>query len=129
MDCLWFLAGSIVGLALGLQFGRLLFAILAHWENTETATKCYISIIGFVLGGGAGAVIFRRFCTEYSDAFYAVGLEPNLAQARTADRNKFLLELKHLFEDPCPFHKHRIFGMLCQELLNHFCIRIAVLMK
>ncbi len=74
MDCLWYLAGSIIGLALGLQFGRLLFAILAYWESTETTAKWYISIIIFILGGGAGVVIFRWFCTEYSDAFYAIGL-------------------------------------------------------
>ena len=93
MGYLWYAAGGLVGLALGLHFGRLLFVILTQWESTATAGKWYISIIGFVLGGGAGAIIFRWFCVQYADAFYAIGLGLGLIIAYIRPRMPFLFAL------------------------------------
>lgn len=73
MDYLGYLAACIVGLGLGLHFGRLLTAIIAYWESTGAAAKAYISVIGFALGSGGGVVIFRLFSGSHV-TFYLIGL-------------------------------------------------------
>lgn len=121
MDCLWYVAGSVVGLALGLQFGRLLFAILAYWESTETAGRWYKSIICFVLGGGAGTVIFRWFCIQYADAFYAIGLglgliiayiRPRMPCIFTVDSVIRIVKMSEALQNKLPSIEQRLYLIL-----------------
>jgi hypothetical protein len=71
----WWVAGFGIGFALGLYFGRLLTAVLADRERVTTAVNLTKSISVFVLGGGAGAIIFERLSGGKDVApFYVLGL-------------------------------------------------------
>src|SRR3989442_4386457 len=45
MEFLGYAAASVVGLAFGLFFGRLLNAVVTRWESTATAAKWSIGVI------------------------------------------------------------------------------------
>lgn len=74
MDCLWYLAGFVLGLASGLYLGRLLTAIIVNWESTATAVKWSTSIIGSLFGAGGLGTAFWYFSSHGADVFYVLGL-------------------------------------------------------
>ncbi len=74
MEYIGYAAAIVVGLAFGLYFGRLLTAVVTHWEGTATAVKWSTAVIGFLLGGGGGAVIFRVLSGTSDSVFYLLGL-------------------------------------------------------
>lgn len=74
MEFVGYAAAIILGLALGLFFGRLLNAVIINWENTATAVKGSIGVIAFLLGGGGGAVIFRALSGSQEPVFYLLAL-------------------------------------------------------
>ncbi len=74
MEVIAYAAAIVVGLALGLFLGRVLNAVVINWESTAAAAKWSLTVIAFVLGGGAGAVIFQAFSETQQANFYLLGL-------------------------------------------------------
>ncbi len=67
-------AATLLGLALGLVFGRLLNAIMVHWEGVATAVKWSAWAVAFLVGAGGGAAILRVLSGPNQPAFYLLGL-------------------------------------------------------
>ena len=73
MNWFGYLASPLIGLGLGLHYGRLLTAFIAYWQSTRTAEKAFKSVVLFLLGGGGGAGIFAIFSGSHA-ALYLIGL-------------------------------------------------------
>jgi hypothetical protein len=69
----WYIATGVLGIALGLHFGRLLTAIIAHWESTKIASNVSMSVVAFLFGGGGGAALFEYIAGD-SGPFYVAGI-------------------------------------------------------
>jgi hypothetical protein len=78
MELLRYAAAFLLGLPLGLFFGRLLNAVIVNWESTRTAVRESIAAVAFLLGaGGAGAALRTFFGTDEL-VFYLLGLGPGM---------------------------------------------------
>jgi hypothetical protein len=74
MDYVWWSAAAVVGVMLGLHFGRLLTASIAYWEGTTTAYGVFRAVFLFILGSGGGAALFGTLTNPHNLAFYLIGL-------------------------------------------------------
>jgi len=81
MDLIDLLGPGVVGLALGIYFGRLLKAVLANWEGTATAVKWSITAITAVLGGAGGAVGVKFLSGPHAASTYLLGVGGGLLLA------------------------------------------------
>lgn len=113
----WWIAGTVIGCALGLYFGRLLTAVLAQPGKVATAVNLTKSIAVFVFGGGAGAIIFERLSGGNDVApFYLTGLGvaligtffwPKLPPRFRVDNVEEILSLSEALRDAVPDVRQR----------------------
>jgi len=120
MDYLWYVAGFGLGLSFGLYFGRLLTAIIAHWESTAAAAKWYTSIIGTLLSGGAGTA-FWLFSGHNADVFYLLGLAlgmihsyfwPHMPPRYTLESVTHIVTMSEMLRDKVPDIEKRVLLIL-----------------
>ena len=120
MDWLWYIAGIMFGLPLGLYFGRLLTAIVANWESSAVAVKWSTSIIGMLLGGG-GVTAFVVFSSHNADVFYLLGLGPGLLYSYfrphmppryTLESVTHIVRMSEALRDNVPDVEQRVFLIL-----------------
>jgi hypothetical protein len=74
MEYVWWFAALLVGLMLGLHFGRLLTASVAYWEGISTAFQTFKAVFLFVFGTGGGAALFGSLTSPQNVVFYLIGL-------------------------------------------------------
>ena len=76
MHVVWYVAAASFGLALGLHFGRLFAAIIAHWESVAVTAKAMKGVVLFLLGGagGVGGTVLFSLIIDKGGAFYLCGL-------------------------------------------------------
>lgn len=74
MEYVWWVAAFLVGLMLGLHFGRLLTASVTYWEGVTATYQTFKAIFLFVLGSGGGAALFGTFTNSNNVVFYLIGL-------------------------------------------------------
>lgn len=116
MHIAWYVAATALGLALGLHFGRLLTAVVAHWESTKIASKVSMAVITFLLGGGGGAAIFEYISAAKSGPFYGGGLavgmiasffSPRLPGRYTLESVLHVVKMSDALRDAVPDVKER----------------------
>ena len=71
----WSIAAALVGISLGLYFGRLMAAVILHWESSGTAVKTWMAVVAFVFGAGAvgSTALFGVISSLDHGAFYLGG--------------------------------------------------------
>jgi hypothetical protein len=74
MDTAWYATSSVLGLALGLYFGRLLTAVIVHWESTKTVSRVSVALVTFLLGGAGGTALFEGVLEAPTGVLYMGGL-------------------------------------------------------
>jgi hypothetical protein len=75
MQWVGYAAAVILGVSLGMHFGRLLVAIIVHWQSAAQAVRGSMKVAAFLMtgGGGAAGVVLFLFAHE-NVVFYAGGL-------------------------------------------------------
>lgn len=120
MECLGCVAACVFGLALGLHIGRLLSAIIVYWESTQAAKKTYMSLIGFALGGGGGAVIFNVISGSHV-ILYLLGLgsallysyfRPHMPPRYTLESVTHIVTMSEMLRDKVPDIEKRVLLIL-----------------
>jgi hypothetical protein len=72
-EYVWAAAGFIFGVAAGLLFvGYLIKPAVLHWEGSASMRRLFFSVVAFVAGGGAGAVIMAAF--SQATPWYLLGI-------------------------------------------------------
>ncbi len=72
---IWASAGIVFGLSLGLLFvGYLIKPSIRRWEGSATLQKLIFSVVGFVVGSGAGGAVIAVFSEAASYYLLGVGL-------------------------------------------------------
>jgi hypothetical protein len=120
VDYVWYAAACVLGLALGLAFGRLLAAFILHWENTDVAYKATTGLVSFALGGGAGAGIFAVLGSNQAGLyvlFLAVGMTfayflPLLPSLYTVASVRSVVRMSDALRDRIPDEEERVLLIL-----------------